>query len=73
MTEVQAEAERTMRVYVSNAVRTSAGAFIGWQELPVAEANALIADRRASTVSPEDVLNAEIRQSAGLMAPRRAS
>jgi hypothetical protein len=66
-----APAERTMRVYVTNAIRTSRGTGPGWLELPVHEGNALLGARMASYRSPDDMLAAEIRSSSALMAPRR--
>jgi hypothetical protein len=67
----ETEPERTMRVFVTNQIRCSDGAFIGWHEVPIAEANALIANRRATAVDPGEALAAEMRRSENLMQPRR--
>lgn len=66
----ETEPERTLAVFVTNAIRCSDGSFIGWHELPIAEANALIKNRRATLTDPGEVLAAEMRRSENLMAPR---
>lgn len=68
-----AEAPVPMKtIWITNGTRCSAGCGPGKFEMLVAEGNALVANRLAAEVDPDEALHREIRRSAGLMAPRRA-